>query len=187
MLIPYEIVCKDYEKESNDLINTLRNSDSVFKDLELDKVKWFYSFSYFINKGENTAEYYEALYKMPYDERLEAELKKVRVSLAISGVLTTKLDPDKNYLKFEQSFYLTDRVSEISDMVKQGVKAVTIQKMVNEAEFTGDDSVLKSIPFVTENEIPKPMSFDEQLIQAIDNEDYEEAARIRDLMSKHGV
>jgi len=147
-------------------------------------MKWFYTFSYFVNKGQNTAEYYEALYKLPFDERFQVELKKVRLNLGIFGKFDVVLDPDKPHLKFEQSFFISDRVSVISDVVKDAVKAVTIQKMVNEAEFTGDNSVLNTIPFVTENEIPKPLSFDEQLKQAIDNEDYEEAARIRDLMMK---
>lgn len=168
LFVAREIACKEYEKETNELISMLRNSNSKNKNQDLDKIDWFYSFSYFVKKGENTPEYYESLWKLPYEERLQLELKKVRVNIALST----------GY------FYLSDRVDTVSDTIINMVKVITARKMVNEAEFSGNDSVLKSIPFVTENEIPKPMSFQEQLKHALDVEDYEEAARLRDQIKK---
>lgn len=168
ILVDQTIVFKEYEKEANELLNILRNSNSRYKDTKIEEMSWIYSFTYFIKKGSNTEEYYEKLYKMSFDERLEEELKKIRVNLAFSA----------------GHFYLSDRVSFVSDTIKETVKAITVQKMVNEAEFTGDDSILNTIPFITDNEKPKPMSLQEQLKHAIDIEDFEEAARLRDEIKK---
>lgn len=168
MFITYELVQKEYEKESQALIDILRNSNSKYKNTPIEKIGWTYSFTYFRKKGENTPEYYEALYKMPYEQRLEVELKKCRVNLSLSA----------GY------FYISDRVSSISESVKETVKQITMQKMINEQEYIGDENVLNSIPFVVENERPKPMSLEEQLKHAIEAEDYLEAARIRDEIKK---
>lgn len=168
MFITYDLVCKEYEKESQELLTILRNSNSRYKDMDINKIYWTYSFSYVRKKSENTPEYYENLFKMPFEERFEVELKKVRVNISLTA----------GY------FYITDRVSNISESIKETVKAITMQKMVNEQEFIGDEGVLNSIPYVVENDKPKPMSLQEQLQHAIDVEDYMEAARIRDMIKK---
>jgi len=125
-------------------------------------------FFLFQKKSENTPEYYETLFKLPFEERLEVELKRVRVSLALSA----------GY------FYLSDRVTNVSDSVKETVRLITTQKMVNEQQMIGDENVLNSIPFVKNEEKPQPTSLQDQLKQAIDTEDYMEAARIRDEIKK---
>ncbi len=168
MFVTYDLVCKEYEKESQELINVLRNSNSKYKDTPIEKLHWAYSFSYFRKKSENTPEYYETLFKLPFEERLEVELKRVRVSLALSA----------GY------FYLSDRVINVSDSVKETVRLITTQKMVNEQQMIGDENVLNSIPFVKNEEKPQPTSLQDQLKQAIDTEDYMEAARIRDEIKK---
>ena len=168
MLVTYDIVCKEYEKESQELINLLRNSNSKYKDTDVEKMIWGYSFTYFRKKSENTPEYYDELYKMPYEKRLEVELKRVRVNLSFTA----------GY------FHLSDRVEGVSDVIVEIVKAVTIQKILNEQELIGDESVLESIPFVKNDEPLKPMSLQEQLNHAIEAEDYMEAARLRDEIKK---
>lgn len=167
MLVNYDIVRKEYEKESNDLITLLRNSNSKNKDIEIEKINWIYSFSYFVKKGENTEDYYEQLVKLPYDERLSVELKKVRVNLSL----------------YAGHFYISDRVEGVSEIVKKVVEKITVKKMTNEAETLGDDSLLGTIP-MDESEKPAPMSLQDQLKQAIELEDYMEAARIRDEIRK---
>ena len=168
MFVKSEIVVKEYEKESQELINILRNSNSKYKDTDISKVHWLYSFSYFRKKGENTPEYYESLFKMPFEERLEVELKRVRVSLALSA----------GY------FYVSDRVLTISDTIKETVKMITTQKMVNEQQMINDVNIINSIPFIQEDKKIEPMSLHEQLKHAVDAEDYEEAARLRDEIRK---
>lgn len=171
MFVTADLAKKEYEKKYTEFLNILRNSDSKSKDTDESKILWSYSFSYFRKKGENTPEYYEDLFKMPFEERYEAELKRVRVSVGmIAGY-----------------FFIQDRVEGISPSIAETVKSITAQKIVNEQQLIGDMEVLKSIPFVKNDEtqeMPKPMSLQEQLKHAIDVEDYEEAARIRDEMKK---
>jgi hypothetical protein len=158
---------REYEKEFQELLNMLRNSNSKYKDTSEDKMYWAYSFSFFRKKGENTPEYYEALYKMPFEERLEVEMKRVRVNIALTA----------GY------FYISDRVVNVSESIAKTIRAITMQKMANEQEFNaGDESILNSIPFVKDEEKLKPMSLQEQLKHAVEIEDYEDAARIRDEM-----
>jgi hypothetical protein len=168
MFVSYDLVIKEYEKKSQELVNILRNSNSKYKDIDINKIYWNYSFSYFRKKSENNPEYYESLFKMTFDERFEVELKKVRINISLSA----------------GHFYISDRVDTISDSIKDTVKAITMQKMINEQEFIGDAGVLDSIPYVINDEKPKPMSLQEQLKQAIEVEDYMECARIRDLIKK---
>lgn len=169
MMVPYDIVCKEYKEDSDNLISILRNSNSKYKDTNIEDIKWVYSFSYFLKKGDNTPEYYESLYSMKFEERLEEELKKVRVSIGYSA----------------KYFYLSDRVESISDSIKEALRVVTIQKMVNEQNLIGNEEVINSIPLPKEaEELPEPMSLEDQLKQAIDMEDYMEAARIRDEIKK---
>jgi hypothetical protein len=172
MFIPNELAVKEYEKDTQRLINILRNSDSKFKDTPEDKIHFAYSLSFFKNKGEYTPEYYENLYQMKFDERYEEEVKKARVSLSMTA----------GY------FYISDRVDGVSESVKNALKMITAQKMINEqariTEKTGEENeeVLKSIPIPKEEQ--KPMTLQEQLEKAIQEEDYMEAARIRDEMKK---
>jgi hypothetical protein len=162
----YEIVSKEYGDKVKSFLNILRNSDSKDKAIELDKIKWIYSFSYFRKKTENSQEYYEYLYNLPYDERLKEELKKVRVSLVLSAV----------------HFHITDRVDGVPDSLVEVVKFMTIQKMVNEQEQIQNQEVIDSIPR-QENKM-EPLSLEDQLKNAIETEDYMEAARIRDKMKE---
>jgi len=170
LMVNYEVVEKEYGKESGEFIYLLRGSNSKSKDTEIDKIAWLYAFSYFKNKSEFTPEYYENLFHMKFDERLEEEISKVRVNLSMSA----------------GRFYMTDRVSSpVSDTIKEVVKFVTIQKMVNEQAHIGDQEVIDSIPIPKEEQIPE--SLEDQLKNAIDHEDYEEAARIRDQIKSQEV
>lgn len=166
VIVNYEIVMKEYEKEAQIFIDTLKNSNSKYKNTEVEKIKWMYSFSYFKNKGEYTQEYYENLYHMKFEDRLEEELSKVRVNLSMSA----------------GHFYISDRISGISDSIKEAVKIITIQKMINEQDQIQDQEVIDTIPVPKEEQVP--MSLEDQLKQAIDEEDYIKAAEIRDKIKK---
>lgn len=169
MYVDYKLVENEYIDESKKLISILRDSESKYKNTDINKTHWAYSFSYFIKKSDNTPEYYEELYNMPFNERLEIELKKVRVNLSLSA----------GY------FYISDRVDKISDTIKMIVERITAQKMINEQETIGNEDVINSIPTFSEDVEPKkPSSLQDQLKVAIEMEDYLEAARIRDEINK---
>jgi hypothetical protein len=161
----------EHEKEANELLNILRNSNSRYKEYDSEKIKWFYSFSYFTKKSEKTPEYYENLYKMPFEDRLKCEMNRVRLSLGFSA----------------GHFYISDRVDKITDIIKDIVTSITYKKILFESELLGDDSILKTIPFVIENDLKEKelnynneLSLQDQLKICIDNEEYEKAAFIRD-------
>ena len=165
--VDYDLVLKEYEKESQDLLNLLRNSNRKYKDSDISDIRWVYSFSYFKKKSEFTKEYYENLVKMPYEKRLAEELSKVRVNLFLGA----------GY------FSVTDRVSGLSDTITKIVEKITVQKMITEQVEFNDQDVIETIP-ISENENIKPLTLEEQMQNAIDAEDYMEAARIRDEIKK---
>jgi hypothetical protein len=164
--VNYETVSKDCPKKVDSFLNILRNSDSKDRDIDLLKINWIYSFSYFMKKSDNSQKYYEYLYNLPYEERLKEELKKVRVSLVLSAV----------------NFHITDRVDGVPDSLVEVVKFMTVQKMVNEQAHIQNLDVIASIP-IKEEKI-EPLSLEDQLRNAIEIEDYMEAARIRDKMKE---
>lgn len=169
LFITSDLVRKEYPNDYEYFLNLLRNSKSKFKDTQEDKIYWTYSFSYFKSKGEYTPEYYESLFNMAFDDRYKEEISKVRVSLAmVAG-----------------KFFMSDRVDGISETVMEVVKKVTAQKMASEQEQIGNIDVINSIPHdENSGEKPAPLSLEDQLKHAIDAEDYEYAAKIRDEINK---
>jgi len=166
MLISQEIVKEEYSQDFQNFINILRNSNSTYKETPIEKIGWLYNFSYFKKKGEITKDYYENLLNMSFEQRLEEEISKVKVSLSMSA----------------GHFFLSDRVSTVSEKIKETVKYITIQKMINEQVQINNQDVINSIPIPKEDMIPT--SLEDQLKQAIESEDYIEAARIRDEIKK---
>lgn len=160
-----EMVMTDYPEKANELLEILKNSKSKYKDTPLDEIHWSYSFSYFLKKGESSEEYYQKLVNLPFDERLEVEIKKVRANISLNA----------GY------FYISDRVIGVPESMRNVVKFVTIKKMMAEQEVVQNVDVIKSIP-KEEDVDSEPMSLQEQLAHAIEIEDYMEAARIRDLI-----
>jgi len=159
-------VYKEYKKEAVNLLNLFRKSDSRYKDIDDNKIVWYYTFSYFIKREDkNDPEYYNRLHKMSYEDRLKEELKKVRVSIGFSA----------NY------FYISDRVDGIPEIVRKTVEDLTHKKMLFETELL---NMLDTFPLVIQGD-EKPLDLKEQLQKAIEMEDYEKAASIRDKINKN--
>lgn len=172
MFVDYATVVKEYPKDLERLINTLKASGSKYKDSAIEKMNFGYNFSFFVKKGGYTPEYIEEISKLPFNERYEHELSKVRVSIVLSA----------------GHFYISDRVEGVSDTIKEAVKYTTVQKMKEEADVFEDTSMLGTIPELTglhENQEPREITLEQQLAQAIDEEDYLEAARLRDEIAKN--
>ena len=164
-IIDYETVMEDYPEKANEILNILRNSNSKYKNVPIEKIYWTYSFNYFLKKGESSPEYYDNLTNMIFEDRVNCEIKKVRANLGANA----------------GHFYISDRVETVSDSIKRVVEIITMRKMIAEQSIIGNNEVIKSIPIIKEK-IPD-MSLQDQLKHAIDVEDYMEAARIRDLMN----
>jgi hypothetical protein len=166
-----EKVKSEYSDKFNEFVNILRSSSSKYKETPEDEFRFIYSYSYYLKKGAANDEYYENIVHLKFEERLEEEMSKVRVSLHMMA----------------GKFYISDRVEEVSETIKTVVKLMTVRKMLKEQEFVGDIDVIESIP-VQEFEGKdggeiEPLSLEDQLKHAIDVEDYMEAARLRDIIN----
>lgn len=108
-----------------------------------EKVEFLCQFGYFVPKGHNTpekfGEIFEMTSKMKYHERLEFELKKVRVFIGI---------------KYEK-FFMSDRLPKgtLPDPVFNIVSELTKVKMMVESQMHDNSEVLKSIPPVDKSVI----------------------------------
>lgn len=106
------------------------------EEFQKDKIEFICQFGYFIPKGSNTLEKFEQMFqlvsKMKYDERLEFELKKVRVFIGA---------------KYEKLF-LSDRLPKgtIPDPIYNIIKELTKVKMMVESQMHGNVEITKSIP-----------------------------------------
>ena len=134
-----EEVLSDYPNVEKDWIE-LSNSKFLNNELDEEKMSFFYSYGFFlpkINDMEKKIEFYENMYentqKMMFDERLEFELKKVRVNLT---------------MLVGKNFVLSNRMPKgiIPDIIRKVVTEVTKVKMLVEYEFNNNEDVKKSIP-----------------------------------------
>jgi hypothetical protein len=134
-----EEVLSDYPNVEKDWIE-LSNTKFLNNELDEEKMSFFYSYGFFlpkINDMEKKIEFYENMYentqKMMFDERLEFELKKVRVNLT---------------MLVGKNFVLSNRMPKgtIPDIIRKVVTEVTKVKMLVEYEFNNNEDVKKSIP-----------------------------------------
>ena len=141
-----------------------------FSDQEVskDKIEFLVQFGYFVPKGHNTpekfGEMFEIVSKMPYKERLEFELSKVRVHLGI---------------RYEK-FFMSDRLPKdiIPDPVYKIVKELTKVKMLVESEIHSNIEVMKSIPPVDKSIV------DIEIFKDIANSEIKQDFNLDDILDK---
>jgi len=105
-------------------------------DIDETKLKFYYSYGSFVNKKYNE-DYQESLgkmFQMEYNERLDHELSKVRVSLTLRMGYLTISD------RFQKGF--------IPDVVYKTVAEITKVRMLLEYEYHGYDYIKNTIPEV---------------------------------------
>jgi hypothetical protein len=135
-MIALEIKLEKLKEEYSDFYDffkqSLEISNSRFKDHKEEKYKCFYYVGFYMKPSEKTDEYYQELYKKHYDDRLEEELTKARVTITIVA----------------GKFAISDQVVEVSDTVKPIIGEIVKRKMIMEQTVGGDpdDDVLHSIP-----------------------------------------
>lgn len=129
-------VVRDFP-EVKSLIRKIKNL-TFKKQTKIDnsKIEFFYTYGFFSAKSEKNEDYYiklsEFTSKMLFSERLEYELKKVRVNLTIKY----------------KNFSITDRLPKeiIPDMIHKIVCEITKVKMLVESEYHKNEEVINSIP-----------------------------------------
>lgn len=129
-------VVRDFP-EVKSLIRKIKNL-TFKKQTKIDnsKIEFFYTYGFFSAKSEKNEDYYiklsEFTSKMLFSERLEYELKKVRVNLTIKY----------------KNFSITDRLPKeiIPNMIHKIVCEITKVKMLVESEYHKNEEVINSIP-----------------------------------------
>ena len=125
-------VARDYPEIKSWLrkLKTLRLTSSN------SELEFYYSYGFFVPKGNNTLEGYEETSKFTsyllYDERLEFELSKVRVNLTVKS----------------GQFVISDRmpIGIVPEMIIKIVEEITKIKMIIESEYYNYQDVIDSIP-----------------------------------------
>jgi hypothetical protein len=110
--------------------------DYLKKDIDENKIQFFYTFGFFVPKTNNKEDLYMKMYedcsKMMFNDRLKFELSKVRVSLSIKS----------------GNFMMADRLPKgnIPKIVEDIVGEITKVKMIVEADYHNDKEITDSIP-----------------------------------------
>jgi hypothetical protein len=106
------------------------------KDINEDKLQFFYTFGFFVPKVSDKEELYlkmtEDSSTLKYPERLNFEMSKVRVSLTIKIA----------------NFMLADRLPKgvVPEMIQEIVAEITKVKMIVESEYHENTEITNSIP-----------------------------------------
>jgi len=172
------LITTDYQEVINEVPNIKDwvksiSNDILKKEIDDSKIKTFYQFGYFLPKVENKEEFYQKKYQeymeMLFDDRLDEELSKVRVSV------TLKIG----------NFIMSNRLEKgvIPKVIKDIVTEITKYKMLYEYQVHGNIDVLNSIP-----------EFDESIatLEVVKNEleyptDSYDIDDILDKISDHGM
>jgi len=167
-----EEASKDYPQVVENWMNFLEKSG---KEINEDKLEFYYSYGFFIPKVEDKQKFYEEVFEncsnMLYDERLVYELSKVRVNMG---------------MKMGQ-FIISDRMSKeyVPSIIAEIVNEVTKVKMLVESEYHENQEVKDSIP-----ELDSDVSFD--IIKDVVSGDYSDVQNfdidsILDKISQKGM
>jgi len=127
----------------------------IKKEIDYSKVRVNYQWGFFVDrKGVDKEIFYEELYKryetLEYPERLEEELSKIRVSIAIE------------YKKFG----LMNRITSIPKDIHTIISEITKIKMFAESKGHNNQNVIDSIPKID----PEIIGYDEILFD--DDEEF---------------
>lgn len=93
-----EQISEWFPETYNSFISELRNSKSTSSDKPDDKIDWYVSWGFFGKKAKDEAEAiqkeidYEAKLHLIYDERCEADLPKIRISIGMKAGNRTSAD-----------------------------------------------------------------------------------------------
>lgn len=134
--VPLDNLKKDYPKFYDFFKNTLKNSQSRFRNYDDDRFKCFYYLGFFMKPSQKTDEYYERLSKMSWDERLKEEYKKVRITITMTA----------------GKFALADQTKELCDTLTPTLDEIVARKIYFEQtsmEFPNND-IINSIPNINE-------------------------------------
>jgi hypothetical protein len=135
----YEQVLKDYPQIVEEFLTNLKESHSVSKNIELEKIKWFYTWGKYNKKPKTEEERtlnninLQNRMGMTYDQRLPLEFEKVKVNVTMEA----------------GQFVRGDRVgkdSPLSELIMMYETELLKIQMLNEQKEFNDAHILNSIP-----------------------------------------
>ncbi len=137
--VSYEQVLHDYPEVVEEFLTSLKESNSISKNIELEKIKWFYTWGKFSKKAKSEqAKTLKSItiqnrMAMTYDQRLPHELAIVKVNITMEA---------GNFLR-------GDRVSNDSVLseliIRYENELLKLQMMAEQKEFN-EQHILNSIP-----------------------------------------
>ena len=168
--------------------DSIKNSQSRFKDYEDEKYKCYYYIGFYMLPSQKTEEYYGKLMSMKWEDRIKEEYKKVRVTITIVA----------------GKFAISDQTKDITDTSKPYIDEIVKRKIYMEQTQSEnpDNDILNSIPNLddlkdriesdmndrnkllemlgientkNDNKNPKPQDL---LRKLIENEKYEDAEKL---------
>jgi len=128
--VTYDMVKGSYPDEVNSFLQTLRNSNSKQKDIDISDIKWYYSFGFFSTKSLYNDPKYENYHNMLYSDRVKFEMSKVRVEIVMKA----------------KTFVLCDRFQNKSNSVSTIAEETVKFMMLSEQKYIMNRDVFNSIP-----------------------------------------
>jgi len=143
-----EQVENDYPTIYQEFIENLRNSNSINKNIDLEKTNWFYSWGSFVKKAKTDEERVLRDLKnqekdgMLFPERLDLEFSKIRVNITMEGGNFVRGDRAGKDLPLPES--ITKIVAETTK-----ISMLLEQKEIN------NQNVINSIPEIDDSIVPR--------------------------------
>jgi len=157
-----EDVQNDYQSVYDDFISDLRDSNSLSRNIDEEKINWFYSWGSFVKKTKTHEDRVlrdlknqESL-EMEFEDRLEFELSKTRVTITMEAGKYTRGD------RVRKRF-------DVSEKVIQMVGEQTKLRMLLEQKELDNQDIIDTVPAINTDIFPL-----EQL-QAVLGEDHPHA------------
>jgi hypothetical protein len=165
--VSYEQVLKDYPEVVEEFLSSLKESNSSSRDIQLEKIKWFYTWGKFGTKAKTEEEKVlksitlQKLGSMTYDERLPIEIEKIKVSVTMEA---------GHFLKGDR----VPKESVVSPLVIRYENELLKNQMLNEQKDHENAHVINSIPEIDKDILdelipPEVKAMQEKMQQAIEN------------------
>jgi len=128
--VKFQNVLTDYPEVVEEFMNNLRNSNSQFKDIDLDDIRWYYSWDFTFE--DNEAELEMSRFDLKYEDRFAYELGKVKINVTMKAGQFKRRDRVNSAVVPKQIINIVDEVVKIM--------------MIEEQKFFDNEEVVKSIP-----------------------------------------
>jgi len=142
-----EDVQNDYQSVYDDFISDLRDSNSLSRNIDEEKINWFYSWRSFVKKTKTHEDRVlrdlknqESL-EMEFEDRLEFELSKIRVTITMEAGKYTRGD------RVRKRF-------DVSEKVIQMVGEQTKLKMLLEQKELDNQDIIDTVPAINTDIFP---------------------------------